>query len=175
LIIVKVTKSISGTYPRPPGKNGRVINPGLTIRGEFCRMRITDRTAPAGVSGTGQAQRLAGTGARFSLGDLGTAAPTGSVQAAAPAGAIGGLLALQAAGGEVERRQRAMRRGRGILDGLDRLKIGLLSGTVSHTDLLTIRSSLMQQKDQVDDPALQDLLAQIDLRAEVELAKLAKR
>jgi hypothetical protein len=138
-------------------------------------MRITDRTATAGVSGTGQAQRPAGVGARFSLGDIGANAPTGSAQAAAPAGAIGGLLALQAAGGEIERRERAIRRGRGVLDGLDRLKIALLSGGISAADLLGIRSALMQQKDQLEDPALQDLLAQIDLRAEVELAKLAQR
>jgi hypothetical protein len=138
-------------------------------------MRINERPALQGVSGTNHAQRAAGTGARFSLGDLGTAAPTGSAQSAAPAGAIGGLLALQAAGEEIERRQRAIRRGRGILDGLDRLKLKLLTGNVSAGDLLGIRSALMQQKDQVEDPALHDLLAQIDLRAEVELAKLAKR
>jgi hypothetical protein len=138
-------------------------------------MRITDRAAMAGVAGGAQAQRAAGVGARFTLGDLGANAPTGSAQAAAPAGAIGGLLAVQAAGGEIERRERAMRRGRGVLDGLDRLKIALLSGRVGAGDLLAIRASLMQQKDQVDDPALQDLLAQIDLRAEVELAKLAQR
>jgi hypothetical protein len=138
-------------------------------------MRITERTAPQGVGGTSPAQRTAGTGARFSLGDLAASAPTGPAQSAAPAGAISGLLALQAAGGELERKQRAMRRGRGILDGLDKLKLQLLSGGVSASDLLTIRSALRQQKDQVDDPGLQDVLAQIELRAEVELAKLAKR
>jgi Class II flagellar assembly regulator len=138
-------------------------------------MRISDRTATTGVGSAGVAQRTAGTGARFSLNDAGTAAPTGSAQAAAPAGSIGGLLAVQAAGDQIERRQRAMRRGRGILDGLDRLKIGLLSGSVGQGELLNIRAQLMQQRDQVDDPALQDILAHIDLRAEVELAKLAKR
>jgi hypothetical protein len=33
----------------------------------------------------------------------------------------------------------------------------------------------MQQREQADDPGLDDLLAQVDLRAEVELAKLGKR
>lgn len=138
-------------------------------------MRITERTGATAVANTGQAQRGAAIGARFTLGDLAASAPTGSAQAAAPAGAIGGLLAVQAAGGEIERRQRAMRRGSGILDGLDRLKIGLLSGSVGQGELLSIRAQLMQHRDQVDDPGLQDLLAQIDLRAEVELAKLARR
>lgn len=105
-------------------------------------MRITDRAATTGVGSAGVAQRTAGTGARFSLNDTGASAPTGSAQSAAPAGAIGGLLALQAAGDQVERRQRAMRRGRGILDGLDRLKIGLLSGSVGHGELLNIRAQL---------------------------------
>ncbi len=33
----------------------------------------------------------------------------------------------------------------------------------------------MRQREGVDDPELQDLLGQIELRAEVELAKLARR
>lgn len=68
-----------------------------------------------------------------------------------------------------------MRRGRSILDSLDRLKIGLLSGQLAGAELLSIRRQLMQQREQSDDPKLDELLAHVDLRAEVELAKLAKR
>jgi hypothetical protein len=138
-------------------------------------MRINERPSTAGVNGAAGAGRAPQTGARFTLGDLAGAARAGAAQAAAPAGAIDGLLAIQASGERLEARKRAIRRGRGILDGLDRLKIGLLSGAVSHGDLLNIRAQLMQQREQADDRGLDDLLAQVDLRAEVELAKLAKR
>ncbi len=167
------------TMARPgrsaPGKNGRAFNSPLTMSGEFCPMRINERPSTAGVSPAGGTSRVTQSGARFTLGDPGGAARVGAVQAAAPAGAIDGLLAIQASGERLEARRRAIRRGRGILDGLDRLKIGLLSGAVSQADLLSIRAQLMQQREQSDDPRLNDLLAQVDLRAEVELAKLEKR
>lgn len=138
-------------------------------------MRINERPSAAGVGAAGGAGRAAQPGARFTLGDLAGAARAGAAQATAPSGAIDGLLAIQASGERLEARKRAMRRGRGILESLDRLKIGLLSGSVSHSDLLNIRAQLMQQREQADDQGLDDLLAQVDLRAEVELAKLAKR
>jgi hypothetical protein len=137
-------------------------------------LRITDRTTTS-VGGTTGAPRTAQAGARFSLGDTAGAARTGGTQAAAPAGALDGLLAVQAAGDSLERRKRALRRGHGLLDGLDRLKVGLITGEVSGSALLDIRRQLMQQREQADDPALDEILAHVELRAEVELAKLARR
>ncbi len=138
-------------------------------------MRITERPGAAGVASTQGAGRTAGAGSRFSLGDAGGANRLAGAQAAAPAGALDGLLAIQAAGDSLERRKRAMRRGHGILDSLDRLKIGLLSGQVSAQELTTLRQQLRQQRDAADDPALDEVLAHVDLRAEVELAKLGRR
>jgi Class II flagellar assembly regulator len=97
------------------------------------------------------------------------------MQATAPAAAMDGLLALQAAGDVIERRKRLMRRGRGLLDTLDQLKISLLGGQVSGATLSMLKGQLAQAREGVDDPALDDILAHIDLRAEVELAKLARR
>jgi hypothetical protein len=138
-------------------------------------MRITERTSAAGVGGAGQSSRTAGTGARFTLGDAAAAGRPSAAQAAAPAAGLDGLLAVQAAGDQTERKRRALSRGRGILDGLDRLKIAILSGGVAQGDLLALRGAVMRQREGVDDPELQDILAQIELRAEVELAKLARR
>jgi Class II flagellar assembly regulator len=126
----------------------------------------------AGAAGTA---RPAQPTARFSLGDAAGAGRSGSAQGLAPAGSLDGLLAIQAAGDQIERRKRAMRRGHGILDSLDRLKIGLLSGAVSAQSLQALRQQLQQQRDSADDPGLDDILAHVDLRAEVELAKLARR
>jgi hypothetical protein len=137
-------------------------------------LRINDRTTTS-VGGTAGAARTAQAGTRFSLGDAAGPARPGSAQAAAPASALDGLLAVQAAGDSLERRKRALRRGHGLLDGLDRLKVGLITGEVSGSALLDIRRQLMQQREQADDPALDEILAHVELRAEVELAKLAKR
>lgn len=84
------------------------------------------------------------------------------------------MLALQAAGDALERKRRAVRRGRDLLDHLDQVKVALLSGRVPVERLMLIRAVLASRRDLGDDPALEELLAQIDLRAEVELAKLGR-
>jgi Class II flagellar assembly regulator len=138
-------------------------------------VRITDRPGATGVGSPQGAARPASGGARFALGDLAGVKSMSGPQAAAPAGALDGLLAIQAAGDGVERRRRAMRRGRGILDSLDRIKIGMLSGQIGMGELQNLRQQLKQQREAADDPGLDEVLAHVDLRAEVELAKLAKR
>ncbi len=137
-------------------------------------MRVTDKNPAAPVSGSTAPRRTAAAGSRFSLGSSDTATGPSATHAAAPAGALDGLIALQAAGDSLERRKRATRRGRGLLDGLDQLKIALLSGRVSEDSLTNLSSQLRQRRENVDDPRLDELLAHIDLRAEVELAKLTK-
>lgn len=151
------------------------------MRGDFCptareaALRISERTGPNAVGGAQSASRAGGASSRFTLSDTAGSSRSSAAQAAAPAGALDGLLAVQAAGDSLERRKRAMRRGHGILDGLDRLKIALLSGNVTGADLLRLRQQLMERREQSDDAGLDDILAHVDLRAEVELAKLAKR
>lgn len=137
-------------------------------------MRVTDKNPAAPVNAAAGARRATAAGARFSLGSSESATSTSATHAAAPAGALDGLIALQAAGDSLERRKRATRRGRDLLDGLDQLKIALLSGRVSEESLANLSSQLRQRRENVDDPRLDELLAHIDLRAEVELAKLAK-
>ncbi|MGL4636735.1 MAG: flagellar assembly protein FliX [Beijerinckiaceae bacterium] len=137
-------------------------------------MRVTDKNPAGPVNGSAAPRQAAGAGARFSLGSTESAKSTASTQAAAPAGALDGLIALQAAGDSLERRKRAARRGRGLLDGLDDLKLALLSGRISESALANLSQQLRQKRETVDDPQLDELLAHIDLRAEVELAKIAK-
>jgi Class II flagellar assembly regulator len=137
-------------------------------------MRVTDKNPVAPLTAAAGTRRATTAGARFSLGANESATSTSAAHAAAPAGALDGLIALQAAGDALERRKRATRRGRGLLDGLDQLKIALLSGRVSEESLASLTGQLQQRRENVDDPRLDELLAHIDLRAEVELAKLAK-
>lgn len=145
------------------------------MSGHFLPMRITDKPSVGSTTGTRATGGTRGTGSSFSLG--GAAAPerTSSAQATAPASAMSGLLAVQVAGDTLERRKRSMRRSRSLLDRLDEVKIGLLSGRMPLAALTALSSELRQQREATDDPQLDDLLAHIDLRAEVELAKLSKR
>jgi Class II flagellar assembly regulator len=137
-------------------------------------MRVTDKPPVNPVTGTTTVQRTAGTSARFSLGSTDAAGRPSSAQAAAPAGALDGMIALQAAGDSLERRKRAVKKGFGLLDSLDQLKIALLSGRVPTASLESMLVQLKQRRESADDPQLDDVLAHIELRAGVELAKLGK-
>lgn len=93
--------------------------------------------------------------------------------AAAPkaAGSIDALLALQGVEDPTERRKRSVQRGRGALDVLDELKIGLLAGNLGASTLTKLRDAAANLKSSSGDPGLDAVLAEIELRVEVELAK----
>ncbi len=113
-----------------------------------------------------------GTGARFSLdgSKVASQAMTG-VSAAMP---MDGLLALQANEDSTERKKRQVKRGHDLLDGLDRLKAALLAGIVPIANLSQLKAQLEHRRETSDDPQLDDVLAHIELRVAVELAKLGR-
>lgn len=87
-------------------------------------------------------------------------------------GGIDALLALQGIEEPGERRKKAVRRGRGALDALDALKIGLLSGTLDTGALARLTSAGAGLAEPTGDPGLDTVMAEIALRVEVELAKV---
>jgi hypothetical protein len=105
-------------------------------------------------------------------------------RSAGPAGgprSIGGIDALIALQGvqeveePLERRKRAVKRGRAALDALDELKIGLLGGALSTATLGKLQEAAAHLKLGSGHPELDTVLAEIELRVEVELAKMAPR
>ena len=62
-------------------------------------------------------------------------------------------------------------RGRGALDVLDDLKIGLLSGNLDTATINRLRDAAANLKSSSGDPGLDAVLSEIELRVEVELAK----
>ena len=87
-------------------------------------------------------------------------------------GGIDALIALQGVEDPTERRRRVVRRGRTALDALDELKLGLLAGTLDNNTLNKLKSAAAGLKDMSGDPALDGVMAEIELRVEVELAKM---
>jgi hypothetical protein len=65
-----------------------------------------------------------------------------------------------------------VQRGHDLLDGLDRLKAALIGGRVATRDLQVIAGRLAERMAESGDPRLDGLVAEIELRAAVELAKL---
>lgn len=87
--------------------------------------------------------------------------------------ALDALLSLQ----EVPERggdRTAAQRGEALLDALDKLRLGLLTGAVPRENLQNLARLAAQQAARADDPRLSEVLREIELRAAVELAKLER-
>lgn len=91
-------------------------------------------------------------------------------------GGIDALLAVQSMGDATEReaRQRLIRRGEDILDRLEEVRHGLLMGNVGKDQLVRLAESVRHRREASADPRLGAILDEIELRAEVELAKLSR-
>jgi Class II flagellar assembly regulator len=107
--------------------------------------------------------------------DAASTSETRAAVAPKAAGNIDALLALQGVEEDpAERRRRSVARGRGALDVLDALKIGLLSGNLDKSTVLRLRDAAANLKSSSGDPGLDAVLSEIELRVEVELAKAGK-
>jgi hypothetical protein len=84
-------------------------------------------------------------------------------------------LALQEGASGEESQRRAKRRGVMLLDELDQLKMGLLTGGVPESTLQHLTNLVNSQRDEVMDPQLRAVLDEIDLRVQVELAKFSRK
>ncbi|MFO1127469.1 MAG: flagellar assembly protein FliX [Rhodospirillales bacterium] len=86
------------------------------------------------------------------------------------------LLALQGVGeGLGDGRQASQRRGATLLDLLDRLRADLLAGRVAESHLVKLAGLVRDRAGASGDARLDQVISEIELRAEVELAKLSMR
>jgi len=133
-------------------------------------MRIQG-TAAALAPAASQTARRSASGT-FSLEGESAARSTNATSGTRTIGGIDALLALQGVDEPGERRRKAVKRGRSALDALDALKLGLLSGTFDTGALARLKSVTAGLAEPSGDPALDTVLAEIELRAQVELAKI---
>ncbi|EJW09878.1 Flagellar trans-acting factor FliX [Rhodovulum sp. PH10] len=136
-------------------------------------MRITGPNGPAKTGTAAPAsRRTGGGGGTFSLGDTTAPLQPAATSATQSLTGIEALLALQGVEDATERRKRAVGRGRSALDVLDEIKIALLAGDLDPRLLSRLQSVAASLKEPSGDPGLDGVLAEIELRVEVELAKL---
>ena len=110
-------------------------------------------------------------GGTFSLAEPGTAQAPGAAMALRTLGGIDALIALQGIEDPAERRRRAVKHGSRALDALDELKVALLAGTLDQATMLRLKAVAADLHNGSGDDRLDQVLAEIDLRVAVELAK----
>ncbi len=136
-------------------------------------MKVTGPSGIGSSSGARPARSAGGDGFRLAMpGAAGGVSQASSVSATQGVMGVEALLALQDIGSPLERKRRAVRRAGRILDVLDEVKVALLEGELSSADLDRLRRALRDERDNTDDPGLEAVLNDIELRAAVEVAKL---
>lgn len=137
-------------------------------------MKVTGPTGPSSPQGSRPARASGG----FSVPSTAAgsaAAPTAGAAGVTGVGGVSALMALQGVEDVTERRRRAIRRGGGLLDRLEELKLALLQGEAGEGALDRLSRTLREERPIDTDAGLNSLLDQIDLRASVELAKAELR
>jgi hypothetical protein len=133
------------------------------------RIGATGRSGP--VAASRNAGGATGASGKFRLDNAGGGHATGGASGPRSLTSIDSLLAIQEAPDPLARKKKAIRRGTDMLDMLDDMKIGLLSGTISESELARLMRTVEDQRGEIPDPALAGILDEIELRARVELAK----
>lgn len=96
----------------------------------------------------------------------------GAASTAAPLSSLSSLLALQEMPTSTDGRSKGLARVQNMLDGLEDIRVGLLAGEIPESKLRSLSALVRQSRDGVTDPKLTALLDDVELRVEVELAKL---
>ncbi len=101
--------------------------------------------------------------------------PTASgVPPSTPLAALDGVLAAQEVADPTEQRRRGVRHGHSLLTELRDLQLGMVEGWISEGTLRRLAGLLDGLRPAVEDPELDGLLDDLELRAAVELAKLGR-
>ncbi len=127
-----------------------------------------------GTSGAGSsafADQLRGTSGSSDV----AATETGVVDTAALDG-VDALLAMQEVGDSTEEHSRKQARSYGmdLLDRLTSIQDALLRGAIPKENLMDLAKRMREGRAKVQDPRLNEILSEIELRAEVEIAKFTR-
>ncbi len=98
--------------------------------------------------------------------------PTAGVKGGPAVSDVDALVALQGVGDATSGRSRAAQRGELLLERLEDIRLGLLTGAIPRDRLERLAGVLRSKREETGDARLSELLDEIELRAQVELAKL---
>jgi len=118
------------------------------------------------------------TGGNFSayLQDIMQTSAEESISGASPLSAADAIFAAQMVGEEEEKeiRKKQIQRGQTLLEKLEEIRDGLLRGYLPKEKLIEASRLVRANKMEAQDEKLNELISEIELRVEVELAKLTK-
>ncbi len=125
---------------------------------------------------TGKKSKVSSGDGTFGSMLVGGAKEADAASAAHSVARVDALLSIQAAENPTERasRRRMHQRSERILDELDQIRMGLLTGNMTVGHVLNVADVVAAHREKITDPKLTAILDEIDLRAQVEIAKIRK-
>ncbi|NQU60538.1 MAG: flagellar assembly protein FliX [Rhodospirillales bacterium] len=110
------------------------------------------------------------------LAGVGAADAPQAMEGAGSVGAVDSIYAVQEVPDATDGRSKGLLKqfGNDILDSLDELRLAILTGAISKEKLQGLAKKLREKRQLSDDPRLNEIIDEIELRAEVEVAKLTR-
>ncbi|MEG3618358.1 flagellar assembly protein FliX [Magnetovibrio sp. PR-2] len=145
-------------------------------------MKIGNVSGSKGVGGTKRKKSASGAGSSAfadqlrSAGGADGAAPAEGVVGTSALEGVDALLAMQEVGDSTEEnnRKQAQNYASDLLDRLARIQDALLRGGIAKEDLMQLAKRIREGRAKIQDPRLNEILDEIELRAEVEIAKYTR-
>jgi len=137
-------------------------------------MRINRQSALSRSTSAKPSSGRASGAPQFSIEQTGGGAAAASVQGMRPMGPVDALLSLQEVPDASVATRRAIGRAVNILDALEDVQMGLVTGILPKGQLTRLLGLVRREQEQVQDEKLGEVLKEVELRAHVELAKLGE-
>lgn len=137
-------------------------------------MKVEGPNRTQGSSGVKKTDKTKGGDEAFGDFVASQAGPAGATTTTKSIAMVDSLLAAQSVEDPTARaaRKRARERGASVLDELEKIRMGLLSGTLTVGHMIDIADVVASHREKISDPRLTAIMDEIDLRAQVELAKM---
>ncbi len=140
-------------------------------------IKVGDINKSKETSSSGKLSRGSGSGASFASYLNNVSAPKAQgVSGAAGVSVTDAILSTQMVGSEEEKeiKKQLVKRGSSLLQKLEEIRDGLLFGEISKERLIEISRFVKDKKFRTEDARLQEIIEEIELRVEVEIAKLTR-
>ena len=138
-------------------------------------MKVEGPSKTSGASGSKKTGKVNSDG---SFEDFIASAPKGTSSAAPTQhiARVDALLSIQEAESPTEKasKRRMAARADDILKELDELRMGLLTNTLTLGQVIDVADVVASHREKISDPKLTSILDEIDLRAQIEIAKAKK-
>jgi hypothetical protein len=139
-------------------------------------MKIEGPSGPQSTAPTRRAGKTSGPGGSFDalIGGAEDSVGAAPTQASSAIARVDALLTIQGAEDPAQgaARKRMRRRSESILKALDGIRLSMLSGTLTVGHMIDVADIVAAHREKINDPQLAAIMDEIDLRAQVELAKM---